>query len=262
MSTIFDSHFHLLSMKRKDKDSTLPNNFVGLEIGLDGGDMEERIKAIGRDKNIFLSVGAGPWVLDREDFISIDSEIELSEKDVVKFGADAVGEFGFDNHWKYGSPDTQKELFEKEMALSKKYNLASVIHTRDADKELIEHIDLIDERTIMHCFSSDKNIARKLLDRGAYISFAGNITYKSNTMLQESAKFVPMDRILYETDAPYLAPIPMRGKVNNPAYTEYTLEFIANLKGVDKELFKEHVLKNFYSVIGRTESVVKRDIAL
>ena len=260
MSVVFDSHFHLISMQRKDKDATLPLSFVGLEIGLDGGDMGSRIKAVGSDKNIFLSVGAGPWVLDRENFISIDDEIQKLENDIIKFGADAVGEFGFDNHWKYGSPDAQKELFEKEMALAKKYSLATVIHTRDADKELIESIGLIDARTIMHCFSSDREIARKLLDRGAFISFAGNITYKSNSMLQDSAKYVPVDRILYETDAPYLAPIPMRGKVNNPAYTEYTLEFIANLKGVDKEFLKEQVLNNFYRVTGRTESVVKRDI--
>ena len=146
------------------------------------------------------------------------------------------------------------------MALAKKYSLAAVIHTRDADKELLDYISLIDERTIMHCFSSSKDIARILLDRGAFISFAGNVTYKGNTMMQECASYVPLDRLLYETDAPYLAPIPMRGKVNNPAYTEYTAAFLAELKNVSVSELKEQVLDNFYKVIGRNESVVKRDL--
>lgn len=262
MDIIIDSHFHYLSMLRKDKLSSLPQDLVGIEIGLDGGDLEKRIRAIGEDRRIFLSVGAGPWVLDREDFVSIENELELMERDILLYGADAVGEFGFDNHWKYGSPSSQAELFEREMALSKKHNLASIIHIRDADKELLEHIDLIDERTIMHCFSSDKSVAKKLLDRGAFISFAGNITYKGNTMMQECAKYVPLENLLYETDSPYLSPIPMRGKMNNPAYTEYTAEFIAKIRGIDLSLLKENVIKNLKRALGRSESVVKRDIAI
>lgn len=260
MPMIIDSHFHYPSTLKKDCNSTLPENLIGLEIGLNGGDLRSRIPLIGDNKNIFLSVGAGPWVLDRDDFISVGAEIELLEKDIIEFGADAVGELGFDNHWNYGTKESQRELFEMQIDLARKYNLAVAIHTRDADKELLDSLSYIDDRTIMHCYSSDKTVAKILLDRGAYFSFAGNVTYKRNTVLQESAKYIPLDRLLYETDAPYLSPIPMRGKVNNPAYTEYTAEFLAVLKGVDKELLKEHVLENFYKVLGRTESIVKREI--
>lgn len=260
MSFIIDTHFHYPSTLRKDSNASLPENLIGLEIGLNGGDLKDRIPLFKGNKNIFLSVGAGPWVLDRDGFLSIEHELSLLERDIIEYGADAVGELGFDNHWKYGTKESQRELFERQIDIARKYNLAVAVHTRDADKELLDSLSYIDERTIMHCYSSDKAVAKVLLDRGAYFSFAGNVTYKGNTTLHESAKYIPLDRLLYETDAPYLAPIPMRGRVNNPAYTEYTAEFLADLKGVDKELLKENVLKNFYKVLGRCESVVKREI--
>ena len=113
----------------------------------------------------------------------------------------------------------------------------------------------------MHSFSSGLETAKKILDRGACLSFSGNITYKANEHIRESAKYCPLDRILFETDSPYLSPVPMRGKPNTPMNTEYTLEFIASLKGVDKEELKERVKENFISVLKHSESVVKRDIA-
>ena len=113
----------------------------------------------------------------------------------------------------------------------------------------------------MHSFSSGLETAKKILYRGAFLSFSGNITYKANEHIRESAKYCPLNRILFETDSPYLSPVPMRGKPNTPMNTEYTLEFIASLKGVDKEELKERVKENFISVLKHSESVVKRDIA-
>lgn len=259
---VIDSHFHYIATIEKDKSAKLPENLVGLEIGLEGGDMEERIKMLGSNRNIFLSTGAGPWVLDRDDFISIENELYLLEEDIKRYSSDAIGEIGFDNHWGYGTKESQRELFYLQAELARKYNLVISIHARESDKELLEAASLgyIDNRTIMHCFSSSKDICKKLLDKGAYISFAGNVTYKNSTTLQESALAVPIDRLLVETDSPYLPPRQKRGSVNNPENTELIIDYLASLKKVDRETLKNEIIENFYKVIGSRESKVKRDI--
>ena len=239
---IFDSHFHITSMLDRGLDATLPSSFLGLECGTEPGDATERIMAVGKRKDVMLSMGAGPWMLEKE--ADIDAIICGLKKDIDTYSADAIGECGFDRHWNYGTIEKQRELFLREIELAKDLSL----------------LPYFDERTIMHSFSSGVETAEKLLDRGAYISFSGNVTYKANFHIRESAVYCPIDRILYETDAPYLSPVPMRGRPNMPEYTEYTLEFLANIKNVDKEELKERVKENFISVLKHSESVVKRDI--
>ena len=256
---IFDSHFHITSMHSRGLDTTLPSSFMGLECGTEPGDAEERIKLIGKRLDVMMSMGAGPWMLDKEK--SIETIIENLKKDIDRFGTDAIGECGFDKHWNYGTIEKQRELFMREILLSKELNLALIVHSRDADEELLSLSPYFDDRTIMHSFSSGLETAKNILDRGAYLSFSGNITYKANEHIRESAKYCPLDRILFETDSPYLSPVPMRGKPNTPMNTEYTLEFIARIKGVEKEELKERVKENFISVLKHSESVVKRDIA-
>lgn len=255
---IFDSHFHITSMYSRGLDTTLPSSFFGLECGTEPGDAEERIKLIGKRLDVMMSMGAGPWMLEKEE--SIDTIIENLKKDIDRFGADAIGECGFDKHWNYGTIEKQRELFMREILLSKEQDLALIVHSRDADEELLSLSPYFDDRTIMHSFSSGLETAKNILDRGAYLSFSGNITYKANEHIRESARYCPLDRILFETDSPYLSPLPMRGKPNTPINTEYTLEFIARIKGVEKEELKERVKENFISVLKHSESVVKRDI--
>lgn len=262
MAMIIDSHFHLSSMSEKGLSVTLPENFIGLEVAIDGGDMDKRIKLTGKNERIFLSAGAGPWVLERNDFVSIDDEIERIESDISLYSADAIGETGFDNHWKYGTPVLQMELFERQALIARENNIPLIIHSRDADKEIIEEADkgFIDSRTIMHCFSSAWSICSRLLDKGAYISFAGNVTYKSNINIQNAADKVPVDRILVETDSPYLSSADLRGKANNPVNTEIILSFLAKLRGMNMEELKDHIIENFKRVMGSDKSKVKRDI--
>ena len=259
---IIDTHFHYISLLERNPDAVLDDCLTGIEIGLNGGDLEKRIRKIGENKYIFLSVGAGPWVLDRVDFSTIDDEINKIEEDIKKFGADAIGECGIDNHWKYGTLDLQKELFEKQCILAREYDLPLLIHSREADNELLDFAakGYIGEKTVMHCFSSSIDIANVILDKGCYLSFAGNVTYKQNKHIQESAKHTPLDRILVETDSPYLTPMPKRHEINNPRNTELTIQFIANLKGMDKETLKERIHDNFMCLMDSSESKVKRDI--
>ena len=184
-------------------------------------------------------------------------EIDRLRKEAELFSSDAIGECGIDNHWKYGSPETQMELFMAEATLASSLGLPLIIHSRDADREMRAALSSSDFKAsaVMHCFSSDDEMARFVLDRGLYVSFAGNVTYKGNECIRRAAMMVPDDRILVETDAPYLAPLPFRGKPCLPEYTETTLTFLASLRHQDVEELKEKVRNNLASFMKRNESV-------
>lgn len=257
---IIDSHFHLLSMKEKGLETILPSSFLGLECSTEPKDMEERIRLVGGRKDVYLSSGAGPWCTIKDYPLSAEECIKIIEENNRKYRIDAVGECGFDFHWEYGEREKQEELFTLQAQLAKTLNIPLIIHSREADSVLLDNISYIGEKTIMHCFSSSKSVMYTLLDRGAYISFAGNVTYKSNIEIRESAKNCPIDRILYETDSPYLTPVPLRGKLNTVVNTELTLSFLSSLRGEESELIKEQVKENFLSLFNNRESIVDRNI--
>ena len=254
---IIDSHFHAESMNRKGE--SVPEDLIGIDVGLDPGDYPSRLKFLPRSRKIFASIASGPWRLDDKDFVSPLDDILQLEKDAALYCPDAIGECGFDRHWNYGTPEKQRELFMLEAELAVKLDLPLIIHTRDADKDIEEALSSpsFKARAVMHCFSSGPALCRKALDKGLFISFAGNITYKGNQMIRDAAKLVPRDRILVETDSPYLAPIPMRGKPCNPAYTEYTLSVLSDVRGEDREELKGRIEQNLYSFLNRDESVRK-----
>ena len=155
------------------------------------------------------------------------------------------------------------ELFMKEAELAAELDLPVIIHSRDADKEMTEALSSQSFRAsaVMHCFSSDADMARFVLDKGLYVSFAGNVTYKGNDAIRRAAMIVPDDRILIETDSPYLAPIPYRGKPCRPEYTETTLDFLAELRHQDRDELKEAVIRNLFSFLKRNESIRKLRIS-
>ena len=256
---IFDSHFHLLSMLEKGMDSSLPEEITGIECGTIPDDAEKRIALVGDRRSVFLSMGAGPWCTAESYPLSVDGTMKALEREIEKYGADAVGECGFDFHWKdYGSAEEQEKLFLYQAKKAEELSVPLIIHSRDADEMLMKHIDMINGRTIMHCFSSGPDMMMRLLERGAYISFAGNVTYKNNKEIQEAAAECPVDRILYETDSPYLPPVPRRGELNRMENTEYTLDFLSTLRGEDREELKKNVIGNFRRLMKNGESVVRR----
>lgn len=258
---IIDSHFHTQSMLKRSQH--LPDNLIGIDIGLGPGDYPERSKLLPPSRKIFASIASGPWRLDEKDFISPLEDILQLEKDAKLYTPDAIGECGFDRHWNYGTPELQTELFLLQAELASKLDLPLIIHTRDSDKDIEAAFSSSSFRckAVMHCFSSAPELCIKALDKGLYISFAGNVTYKGNQHIRDAARLVPPDRILVETDSPYLAPVPMRGKPCNPAYTEYTLNVLAEVRGEDREDLKIQIEKNLYSFLGREESVRKLEIA-
>jgi TatD DNase family protein len=184
------------------------------------------------------------------------SPVTASEIESALLGAQAVGETGLDYHYDFSDRAIQQENFRFHIQLAKKTKKPLVIHCREAAEDILK---LLDEEAIrehrnpgvLHCFTEDQGTARKLLDRGFYISFSGIITFKNSAALRETAKIIPLDRILIETDSPFLAPIPKRGKRNEPAFVKHTFSVLADLLQADMEQLAEQLWKNSCTLFSR-----------
>jgi TatD DNase family protein len=150
----------------------------------------------------------------------------------------AVGEIGLDFHYDHSPRDEQRAVFRRFIQLAKELKKPIVIHTRSAGQEaldILEQEGAKDLGGVIHCFSEDVPFARRAIDMNFDISFSGIVTFKTATAIQEASRFVPKERFLVETDAPYLSPVPLRGKTCEPAYVVYTARYLAELRGVSAE---------------------------
>jgi TatD DNase family protein len=179
---------------------------------------------------------------------------------VAAEGASAVGEIGLDYHYDFSPPDTQHAVFSAQVSLARTLGLPVVIHTREATDDtfrILRHAGESLVRGVFHCFTGDVAMARTALDLGFHISIAGIVTFPRSAEIREVAAFVPADRLLIETDAPYLAPVPHRGKRNEPAFVARVLEGVAALRGVPGEALREQLVLNFDALLGPTVSQIK-----
>ena len=177
-----------------------------------------------------------------------------TEKQIIKYlncpKIVAIGEIGLDYHWETETKEEQKLVLQKQLQLAQEYKVPVIIHDREAHDDCYEILKKFNlKEVIFHCFSGNKDFAKKCLDE-YYIAIGGIVTFKNATDTKESAKYIPLDRLLLETDAPYLAPVPYRGKLNTPAYLKYTAQEIANLKNIDIEIIKEQTTQNAKKVFG------------
>ena len=201
--------------------------------------------------NVNCSIGTHPCDASHEgDKVITEQElIELSQSNT---NIVAIGESGLDYYWDKATVEDQKASFIKHIHAAQKTGLPLIVHARDADTDIGDMLEAEYKNTpfscIMHCFSSGKELAFKALDMGFYISFSGIVTFKNAKPLQELAKDIPGDRILIETDAPFLAPTPHRGQINQPSYVRHVGEFLAQLKNIENETFAQQTCENFYSV--------------
>ncbi len=158
----------------------------------------------------------------------------------------AIGECGLDFFYSHSEHDVQKEVFARQIAWAKELDLALVIHTRGAWPETFDILDAegVPERTIIHCFTGGPDEARACLDRGAYISISGIVTFKKAEDVRAAAAIVPLDRLLVETDAPFLAPVPHRGKTNEPAFVPLVGAAVAEAQGVDPSILEAATWEN------------------
>ena len=189
----------------------------------------EAIAVAARHEGVYATVGVHPHdATDGMDGI----EGLLSADKVV-----GVGEAGLDYHYDHSPRDEQKEIFARHIALANAHDLPLIIHTRDAWADTFEILDAegVPERTVFHCFTGGPEEARKGLDRGIVISASGIVTFKNATDLQAAIRLTPLDMLMVETDSPYLAPVPHRGKKNQPANVVHVGEAVANLHGITAE---------------------------
>ncbi len=157
----------------------------------------------------------------------------------------AIGEIGLDYYWETETKELQKTVLRKQLELAQEVRLPVLIHDREAHEDTFNILKDYDIKTIVfHCFSGSCEFAKRCIDKGYYIAIGGVVTFKNAKDLKETAKIIPLERILLETDAPYLAPVPFRGKLNTPAYLKYIAREIAAIRNIDVEEVKEQTTKN------------------
>ncbi|HWE55857.1 MAG TPA: TatD family hydrolase [Acidimicrobiales bacterium] len=197
-------------------------------VGTDAAASAAAIAAARDHDQVFATVGLHP----HEAVHGTETLLELLERPDPKVVG--IGECGLDYYYEHSPRAAQRRVFADQIALAHRLDKTLVIHTRDAWDETFEILDSegMPARTIVHCFSGGPEEATRALDRGAYLSFSGIVTFKTATDVQEAARLCPLDRILVETDSPYLAPVPNRGKSNRPAWVALVGEAVATLKGM------------------------------
>lgn len=256
---LVDSHCHLnFDELYNNLDSYLEqmkqNNVThALCVGTRADNLEKIIDIANRYENIFAAVGIHPDE-QAEDFTLIPEFLlqYVNQPKVI-----AIGETGLDYYQINDLPLDKKnmkwqhERFILHIEVAKQAGLPLIIHTRESIDDTLaimsEH-NAIDAGAVMHCFTENLSNARRCLDMGFYISMSGIVTFKNAATIQEVAKYIPMDRLLVETDAPFLAPVPFRGKVNHPALVSYTAQFIADLKEISLESLAQATTNNFFTL--------------
>ncbi len=191
--------------------------------------------------HFYAAVGFHPSDADTFDSAAL-AEIEslASHKKVV-----AIGEIGLDYYWRKDNRDTQKTVFRRQMALAEKLGIPVIVHDREAHGDCLEIVDEFPNvRGVFHCFSGSAEFAKDLVRRGWYVSFTGSATFKTAHKLREAVVAVPNDRIMIETDSPYLAPEPVRGRRNSSLYLHHICERLAEERGVRAETFAEQTFAN------------------
>lgn len=199
--------------------------------------------------NIFCSVGVHPHDSKEYNSETLLEQLKIHAKHpkVVAFG-----ETGLDYYYNKSDALAQINCFNMHLNMGEELKLPVIIHTRNADEDTLACLDAHpNTQGVFHCFSGSSEFAKKGLERNLYISFSGIITFKNATELRETVKFVPLDRILVETDSPFLAPVPHRGKRNEPAFTSFVAKMIAELKGISFDKVCETTTKNFFNLFNK-----------
>ncbi len=201
--------------------------------------------------NIYCSVGTHPHYADEERDIPLKDIIELARHPKVV----AIGEAGLDYHYDKAPREDQERGFRTHIAAARETGLPLVIHTRDADEDTVRILEEEMEKgpftAVLHCFTAGRTLARRGVALGLYVSFSGVLTFKKSEELRAIAAEIPLDRLLVETDAPYLAPEPMRGKKNEPAWVAYTASRLGAVKGVGEADIAHATTENFFTLFSR-----------
>jgi TatD DNase family protein len=255
VSVLVDSHCHLdlLDYEKLETDvehivSTASQNDIGymLCVCIDWEQFPSMLALTRKFANVYASVGVHPNH-DEGHEPSVDELVKAAEDDKII----AIGETGLDYFRSEGDLDWQRDRFRRHIAAAKESNKPLIIHSREAREDTLRILaeeKAADIGGVMHCFAEDWETAQRAMEMNFYISFSGIVTFKSAATLKDVAKRVPLDRMLVETDSPYLAPVPFRGKTNQPAYVKQVAEHIAELRNTDYETIASASTENFFNL--------------
>lgn len=245
---LFDTHVHLDDEQFDDDRSDIIHKIMEsdvnlvVNVGADIKTSKNSVELAHKYDFIYAAVGIHPHDVSQCNDSDLDILRSLSrEKKVV-----AIGEIGLDYFYNHSSVEDQKRWFAMQIELAEELKLPFIVHARDASEDTYNIIKKHkkNSRFVLHCFSQSAEMAKRYIDLGGYISFAGPVTYKKSNKLREVIKIVPIDRILIETDCPYLSPEPLRGKRNNPTNVRHTAQKIADELELSLEEFAEIAYNN------------------
>ena len=255
---IIDSHCHLeyepMSSNLKEViDRAFKSNVKYLlSISTTDESFEKILKIIENYKNIYGTYGIHPH--ETKNYLSITFD-QIVKKTNLNKKIIGIGETGLDFYYDHSDRLVQKKIFIEHIKAAQILNLPLIVHTRSAEDEtyeiLKEEKKNKDFKILIHCFTGSKEFAHKLIDIGCYISASGVVTFKKSQDLAQTFLSLPNDRILVETDSPYLSPEPLRGKPNEPSHIVHTVNFLAKLKGVDAVNFALTTSSNFFKLFGK-----------
>ncbi|MEH6756644.1 MAG: TatD family hydrolase [Parasphingorhabdus sp.] len=204
-----------------------------------------------RENDVWASIGIHPHEADAHPYIDLTKLIEEAAHERVI----AIGETGLDYYYDHSDRDRQRQSFRTHIQAARETGLPIIVHTRDAEEDtaaiMAEEMEQGAFTGVIHCFTASEDFAYKALDLGLYISISGIVTFKNAKDLQATAAKFPLDRLLVETDAPFLAPVPHRGKTGEPAFVADTARFLAELRGEDYSELCEATARNFYSLFNK-----------
>jgi TatD DNase family protein len=207
--------------------------------------------------DISCSLGTHPHHVDEEPDVTTAMLTEMARHPKVV----AFGETGLDYFYDHSPRETQQEGFRRHIRAALEADLPLIVHTRDAEEDtmriLVEEGSGAGLKGVLHCFSSSRSMAEQALDFGFHISFSGIVTFKTAAELRDTARQVPLGRMLVETDAPYLAPIPMRGKRNEPSFVVHTARLLAELHGLAPEILADRTTENFFALFRRARPALQ-----
>ena len=249
---MIDTHCHLYDKKLINDLDDIVNNAQNENITkmICIGDSIETSKQSIQISETYNQIYASFGIHPHEAKEAPNSYLDIIKKNAAHKKVVAIGEIGLDYHYNFSEPKIQKLVFREQLELAKGLDLPAVVHCRDADEDLYNVIsESKHSKGVIHCFASDTNFAKKIIDLGFHISFTGMITFVKH--LEQVIKDIDLKHILIETDSPYLAPIPYRGKTNQPAYVKQIAETIADIKNISIEKVDNITTKNALSLFNK-----------
>tara|TARA_Y100001970_G_scaffold69243_1_gene88328 strand:- start:6227 stop:7015 length:789 start_codon:yes stop_codon:yes gene_type:complete len=256
---VIDSHCHLFFKSiRNDFNNILyraKNNNIKTILSINTNPLEfnEHLNLIKNYQNIYISYGLHPDEVNEKSNISVENLILNCKHDKVI----GLGETGLDFYYSKKNKIKQYEIFEKHIEASIKTSIPLIIHQRNSENEIInllkKHQRKCDLSLVFHCFTGSKNLLNFCLDNNYFISLSGIVTFKNASNLREIIKDISLDQLLIETDSPFLSPMPMRGKDNEPSYIKYTFEYLSDFFSIPLNKFIEITDNNFYKLFSKAK---------